>query len=103
MNEISLETTDKELFNGLLSAKIEGVTVDREIKKSLDPDIQSVLIQLTISAVPTFAVWLLDKIVKTKAQKTTINERPVPNQVNNIVILIKQELKINTPTPDDKK
>jgi hypothetical protein len=104
-NEFSLSTEDKELFNELVSLRLDGVKVYPEIRKALDPEtVWNVIVALSDnSAVNLLAGWLLTKLSQSKTKKTTINSHPIPQEKSDIIILIKNELKIDAPTSKKKK
>ena len=102
-NRIVLSTSDKELFEELLASNIDGIKIVNNYRKYSDELPWALIIQLAIGAVTVLAEIIRHHAAKDSTKKTTINDHPVPNQVNNIVVLIKQELTINTDTSDKSK
>ena len=102
-NEILLSTNDRELFDDLHSANIEGMKISQDIRKYGDSMPWDLVIALLPAAFTFFAEWIWKYLMKSPTKKTTINEKPIPNQVNNIIILLKQETNIYNATTDQKK
>jgi len=107
-NQILLATDDMELWHGLLNAKIEGVEVTG-IKKYDGSSLQDLIITLApfvplaSTALTALAKWIRNYLAKNPTKKTTINERPITDDLDETIIILKQELKIHTRTTNKRK
>jgi hypothetical protein len=104
-NQILLKTDDAELWNDLFNAKIEGIEVTG-IKRYDGSAIQDLIITFgpfaaTMLTLIAERIW--KHLTKNPTKKTTINEKPVPNEVNNIVVFLKQETTIHNYAPNQEK
>lgn len=98
-NEIVLATNDRDFLEYLKSANIEGVTVISEYRKYSDDELFiSIVIQLASLAVTPLARKVWEYFSKDKSKKARINDRPIPDNLEETVIVFKQELKIHTRT-----
>ena len=104
-DEISLATDDKELYKELCALKLNGVIVYPELKKSLDLEtVRNVIIAISNNAaIIAFAGWLVKNFRQRKTKKGTINGHRIPEEKGEIIILIKNQLKANTPAPKENK
>src|SRR6266705_1545180 len=98
-NEIVLSTNDRDFLEYLKSANIEGVTVVNEYRKySSDELFISIVIQLVGLAVTPLARKIWEYFTKDNTKKARINDRPIPDNLDETIIILKQELKIHTRT-----
>ena len=104
-DEISLATEDKELYKELCSLELNGVKVHPEVKKSSDlKTVRNVIIAVSNNAaIIALAGWLVENFRQRKTKKGTINGHRIPEEKGEVIILIKNQLKANTPAPKEKK
>jgi hypothetical protein len=86
LHEIEVSTTSREIANDLLSAKIPGVTQTELKKYTVQPDqIFYVVIAFTLSVLAkVIATMIYEAIRNRRNQKTSINGKPVPDEVTEI-------------------
>lgn len=93
-NEIMLSTSDRELFKALISGVPEGI--EASVFYTRAAEIESVA-RVVISfasdiAVGVFSAWLYDRMKDRGSEKTTIEGRDVPRNVQQITIVINNTL-----------
>lgn len=93
-NEILFETTDHDLARALIKEKVEGVNVGvYQTRASGGEEIAKFIIQfLSNAGLVFFGHWLSIRNSKISSDKTTINKREIPHDVEQITALIKSEL-----------
>ena|SRR5688572_23999773 len=98
-NEIILSTNDRDFLEHLKSANIEGVTIVNEYRKySGDELFVSIVIQVALLAIEPLARKIWEYFTKDNSKKARINDRPIPDELEETVIVFKQELKIQKRT-----
>jgi hypothetical protein len=89
-----ISTSDKEIFSALVSGVPEGVKAS--VLQTRAAEIESI-VRVVISfasdvAVGVFSAWLYDRMKDRGSEKTTIEGRDVPRDIQQITIIINNTL-----------
>lgn len=102
-DEIMLSTSDGELVRAMLAGVPDGVKASMFHTRAVE--VESVA-RFVISfasdvAVGVFSAWLYDRMKNRGSEKTTIEGRDIPRDVQQITVVINNTLQLHQQQPKD--